>query len=86
MSTTLEDLKGGVSSCCGAKVYLDLSICTDCKEHCGIEQEEAGDNTEDCQLCEGTGEVFHDTWNADAGCYDRGTDVETCKGCNGIGD
>jgi len=40
MSTSLEDLKGGVSSCCGAMVYVDLGICSDCKEHCAIEDEE----------------------------------------------
>jgi len=28
----------GVSSCCSAKVYLD--ICADCKEHCEVVNEE----------------------------------------------
>lgn len=33
MSTTLQDLKGGTSICCGAEMYTDLGICSDCKEH-----------------------------------------------------
>jgi hypothetical protein len=34
MSTEQQDIKGGVSNCCGAPVYTDLDICSDCKEHC----------------------------------------------------
>ena len=30
----------GLSSCCGAKVYLDIGICSDCKEHCDVEEPE----------------------------------------------
>ena len=37
MSTSLEDMKGGMSNCCGAQVYLDQMICSACKEHCDIE-------------------------------------------------
>ena len=40
MSTELRDLKGGMSNCCGAQVYLDQMICSDCKEHCDLEPEE----------------------------------------------
>lgn len=40
MTTSLEDMKEGMSSCCGAPVYTDMEICSDCKEHCGIEYEE----------------------------------------------
>ena|SRR3990167_6557094 len=31
--------KTKVSNCCGAPVYSDTDICTDCKEHCEIEEE-----------------------------------------------
>jgi len=34
MSTTIQDIKGGMSNCCGAAMYIDLGICSDCKEHC----------------------------------------------------
>ena len=40
MSTSIEDMKGGSSSCCGAQVYTDLGICSDCKEHCDIVEDE----------------------------------------------
>ena len=29
----------GLSSCCGARVYKDREICSDCCEHCSIEVE-----------------------------------------------
>lgn len=38
-----------LSNCCGAVVYPDSDICSDCKEHCTIE--------ETCSECDGTGEV-----------------------------
>jgi len=39
---TLNDLtEDGVSDCCGASVVLD--ICMDCKEHCGIADDEDDD-------------------------------------------
>lgn len=34
MTTTIEDVKGGMSSCCFAPIYLDQGICSDCKENC----------------------------------------------------
>ena len=35
----LQDIEEeGVSDCCGAVVYLD--ICSECGEHCGIEEDE----------------------------------------------
>lgn len=40
MSTETQDMKGGISSCCGAPIYTDWQICTDCKEHCGDAEEE----------------------------------------------
>ena len=30
----------GMSNCCGAPVYGDTDICTECGEHCEIEEEE----------------------------------------------
>lgn len=34
----LKDIEEeGLSDCCGATVYLD--ICSECGEHCGIEEE-----------------------------------------------
>lgn len=42
MTTTIEDLKGGMSSCCFAPMYFDQGICSDCKEYC--------DNVEDDTL------------------------------------
>jgi len=29
-----------VSDCCGARIYDDTDICSDCHEHCGIEGED----------------------------------------------
>ncbi len=44
MSTTIEDMKGGMSNCCGALMYEEWGICTDCKEHCeSVEEEEPTD-------------------------------------------
>jgi RecJ-like exonuclease len=37
------------SNCCGATVYEDTDICSDCKEHCAI--------MDACEDCDGTGEV-----------------------------
>lgn len=50
MTTTIEDLKGGMSSCCSAEVYSDLGICAECGEHCDEIEEE-------CEFCGGTGEI-----------------------------
>lgn len=30
------EFEEGFSNCCGAKVYSDLGICSDCKEHCEV--------------------------------------------------
>jgi hypothetical protein len=38
MSTTLQDMEEGESTYCGATVYI--GICSDCKEHCGSEDDE----------------------------------------------
>lgn len=37
----LNDVTGGESNCCGAKMYND--ICSDCKEHCEAVCEHCGD-------------------------------------------
>ena len=37
------------SDCCGAPVYDDSDICSDCKEHCTV--------LEPCETCKGTGQV-----------------------------
>ena len=29
----------GLSNCCGAGVYANTDICSDCKDHCEIEEE-----------------------------------------------
>ena len=39
----------GTSDCCGAPVYSDIGICSDCKEHCNIQRT--------CPECNGTGKV-----------------------------
>ena len=36
------------SDCCGAPVYDDSDICSDCKEHCTVIAE--------CEKCDGKGE------------------------------
>lgn len=48
MSTTIDDMKSGEeisSNCCGAPIYSDMGICSDCKEHCGAVQT--------CPTCKG---------------------------------
>ena len=42
MNTQTNDLVEyeAVSNCCGARVYADLGICSQCKEHCGTEEED----------------------------------------------
>lgn len=42
MSTELHDIKDTriLSDCCGAPIYADVYICTECQEHCGVETEE----------------------------------------------
>ena len=39
MSTEIE-FEEGMSNCCGAKVYSDIGICSDCKEHCEVVKDE----------------------------------------------
>lgn len=36
-----------VSECCGATMYADIGICSECKEHCdGVNPDEFEDGTE----------------------------------------
>jgi len=37
----------GVSNCCGAMIYDDTDICSDCHEH----------SDDECETCSGTGKV-----------------------------
>lgn len=43
MSTSIEDIKGDVSSCCGAQMYEDMGICSDCGEHCDSVEDDKED-------------------------------------------
>ncbi len=54
MSTTLEDLKGGVSNCCGASIYQNYGICSDCKEHCDAVKECVGCESTELTKCDET--------------------------------
>lgn len=75
MRSTRRDI---VSSCCGAPIYDDDDICSDCGEHCS--------GIQDCELCGGTG-------NVDIVDYDRVTGKTIsppyktikCPECNGEG-
>jgi hypothetical protein len=42
MSVEYSDFIDGetLSNCCGAAVYTETDICTDCKEHCDVMTEE----------------------------------------------
>lgn len=64
MSTTLQDIKGGSSQCCGAPMYTDYGICSDCKEHSEEVTECVGcDETENLEKCEGT--MCRKCWEAE---------------------
>ena len=39
MMETDEIIYEGVSNCCGASVYANTDICSECKEHCEVEDE-----------------------------------------------
>ena len=43
-----DDLySSGTSNCCGAPVYSDTDICTECGEHCETEKEEEQEEEND---------------------------------------
>ncbi len=67
-----------VSDCCGATIYDDSDICSCCKEHCG--------GTEECPLCDGTGEVDTVVKESFASPRISPRHIKTkCEGCNGEG-
>lgn len=67
-----------LSSCCGAVVYPDSDICSDCKEHCGIE--------ETCDVCEGKGVVeIIDEMRVHSRIIDIPYKTITCEKCQGQG-
>lgn len=33
-------LSDDMSNCCGAPIYSNLGVCSECHEHCGIQKEE----------------------------------------------
>lgn len=66
------------SHCCGASVYHDTDICTDCKNHCDIE--------EPCPDCKGTGEVdVIDTAKVKSYSIDIPYKKDKCNTCDGEG-
>lgn len=66
-----------LSNCCGAVVYPDLDICSDCKEHRGIE--------ETCDLCEGKGTIEVRADYHPPMCIDERWIKTTCTKCAGEG-
>lgn len=77
MSTTIEDMMGGTSSCCGAAVYTDWGICSDCKEHCDIVEEE--EDSRSHRMFSAAQETFiaqQEKKCGDAGCDDSGHKCE----------
>jgi hypothetical protein len=67
-----------LSNCCGAVVYPDSDICSDCKEHCGIEE------TCDMFYCKGTIDVLDDSRELQR-YIDPPIKTVTCEKCNGEG-
>jgi len=62
MTTTIQDIKGGESVCCGAELYND-DICSDCKEH--SEQVKYS-----CEQCKDTGFITKTEWTDSDTSYD----------------
>jgi DnaJ-class molecular chaperone len=66
------------SNCCGAPVYDDSDICSDCKEHCGLETY--------CPDCDGTGKI--DVMIKESFASQRINphfEKQKCETCNGEG-
>ena len=74
MSTTIEDMKGGMSNCCGALMYEDYGICCECGEHCDSVENEIGDGTDDRVFTEKQVAYISkmEKQCADVGCDDNG--------------
>ena len=43
-----EGVSQELSDCCGARMNSDFMMCSDCKDHCGIQV---------CETCDGEGQV-----------------------------
>lgn len=72
MSVEISDLKGGVSSCCGAAMYTEIGICAECGEHCDNEEEVIPDDELDDDEPE-----WDDDWDDDYYAYLDDEDEET---------
>jgi hypothetical protein len=74
MSTTIHDIKGGMSNCCGALMYEDWGICIDCKEHCENVADEPEDTTDDRVFTSKQQDIIsrNEAACAKAGCDDNG--------------
>ena len=70
----------GISNCCGAAVYDDSDICTDCKEHCEVMTE--------CPDCDGAGyKTVMDMDSVNSRTVSHPNDIiVTCERCNGEGE
>jgi hypothetical protein len=53
----LIDSKGGSSSCCGATMYEEQGICSDCGEHCESVEDEDEPRPEVCKHGKDTNEI-----------------------------
>jgi DnaJ-class molecular chaperone len=67
-----------VSNCCSAPVDYDSDICSDCHDHCGIE--------ETCDLCDGLGtlDILDDSKSMEMR-IDPPIKTVTCWKCEGNG-
>ena len=66
-----------LSNCCGAVVYPDSDICSDCNDHCGIE--------ETCDLCDGKGTIeVREDYHPPMAINERWKTI-TCTKCAGEG-
>jgi hypothetical protein len=57
-----QPIKEGESDCCGAGVYIDIMICSECNDHCDLAEKLCGycgdvEVDEDEQFC------CNDCWN-----------------------
>ena len=69
--------KDAWSGCCGAGVYDDSDICSDCKEHCAVMTY--------CPDCDGTGEIEvmdMDTVHSQSDSLPENKTIK-CETCNG---
>jgi len=50
-----------LSDCCGARIYPDTDICSDCKEHCEPEQEDSAEELMRDLYTDAAGNAFTDS-------------------------